>query len=161
MKKLDLGQSLALLANIGVIGGILLLAYELRQNTQAIRVTASQDMASELAQFNHFWTDPGLAGIRLKSETEGYESLSELEKIQMRGINQSFLLLHQNLYYQFQAGSLDPVLWSGRHQQLVNLFASSDSFLENWQMQIRGFDIDFREYIENIIIPEAVSGSRE
>ena len=30
MKKIDLGQTISILANIGVIGGILLLAFELR-----------------------------------------------------------------------------------------------------------------------------------
>ena len=34
MKKIDLGQTLGILANVGVVFGILLLAYELNQNRQ-------------------------------------------------------------------------------------------------------------------------------
>lgn len=34
MKKLDMGQSLGILANVGVLFGILLLVYELNQNRQ-------------------------------------------------------------------------------------------------------------------------------
>ncbi len=32
MKKLDLGQTITILANVGVIAGIVFLGYELRQN---------------------------------------------------------------------------------------------------------------------------------
>ena len=40
MKKLDLGQTVGILANLGVIAGILFLAIELRQNNQLLRVEA-------------------------------------------------------------------------------------------------------------------------
>ena len=42
MERLGFGQKIAFLANLGVIAGIALLAYEMRQNTVAIRSTASQ-----------------------------------------------------------------------------------------------------------------------
>jgi len=44
MKKIDLGQSIAILANIGVIAGIIIVAYELRQNTLATELVASQKL---------------------------------------------------------------------------------------------------------------------
>ena len=37
MKKIDLGQTLTILANVGVIAGIVFLGYELRQNTLVLR----------------------------------------------------------------------------------------------------------------------------
>ena len=37
MKKIDLGQTLGIVANVGVIAGILLLAYELNQNRQMMQ----------------------------------------------------------------------------------------------------------------------------
>ncbi len=36
MKKIELGQTIAILANVGVIAGILFLAIELRQNNEAL-----------------------------------------------------------------------------------------------------------------------------
>ena len=87
MKKIDLGQAITILANVGVIAGIVFLAVELGQNTQAIRLTASQSMASELAEFNRGWTNPDMARIRLKIDTEGYDSLSPLERMQLLGLD--------------------------------------------------------------------------
>ncbi len=46
MKKLDLGQTLGILANLGVIAGIIFLAFELRQNNQLLVAQTS------FAQFN-------------------------------------------------------------------------------------------------------------
>ena len=40
MKNIDLGQTISILANLGVIGGILLLAYELRQNNSLMEAEA-------------------------------------------------------------------------------------------------------------------------
>lgn len=40
MKKFDLGQSLNTLANVGVIAGIIFLAYELNQNNEFLELEA-------------------------------------------------------------------------------------------------------------------------
>ena len=159
MKKIDLGQAITILANVGVIAGIVFLAVELGQNTQAIRLTASQYMASELAEFNRGWTNPDMARIRLKNDTEGYDSLSPVERMQLLGMDSSYLAIQQNLYYQYRAGSLDPVTWSGRHRQLVKLFTRA-SFHAVWREYGHGFNDDFRDYIDNVVIPEGI-GSKE
>ena len=159
MKKIDLGQAITILANAGVIAGIVFLAVELRQNTQAIRLTASQSMASELAEFNRGWTNPDMARIRVKNDTEGYDSLSPLERMQLLGMDSSFLLIQENLYYQYRAGSLDPVIWSGRHRQLVELFKLAN-ILAVWRAWGYVFNDEFRDYIDNVVIPEGV-GSKE
>jgi len=46
MKKIDLGQSISILANLGVIAGIVFLAFELRQNNELLIAQTSY------AQFN-------------------------------------------------------------------------------------------------------------
>ena len=40
MKRIDLGQTMGILANLGVLVSIAFLAYEMRQNTTAIREEA-------------------------------------------------------------------------------------------------------------------------
>lgn len=42
MHKIDLGQSIAIIANVGVILGIVFLAFELRQNTDVMELQVSQ-----------------------------------------------------------------------------------------------------------------------
>lgn len=46
MKKIDLGQTVGILANVGVIAGLVFLVVEINQNTQATN-TAPRDAAVE------------------------------------------------------------------------------------------------------------------
>ena len=40
MKKIDLGQTITIFANLGVIGGLIFLAVEIRQNSDIARASA-------------------------------------------------------------------------------------------------------------------------
>ena len=44
MKKIDLGQTITILANVGVIAGIVFLAIELRQNNEYMAANARYDL---------------------------------------------------------------------------------------------------------------------
>ena len=158
MKKIDFVQSITILANAGVIAGIVFLGFELRQNTEAIRVTSSQNMASELANFNLNWITPDIAELSVKVNTEGYSSLSAVEKEQLGALDLAFLLLHQNLYYQYRNGTLDPEVWSGRHRTLVRLFGL-ENFREKWRVDSMNFIDQFREYIDNDVLSQPGSES--
>jgi hypothetical protein len=51
MKKIDLSQAIQTTANLGVLAGIIFLAYEIRQNTTATQLMASEShMAAVVAQ---------------------------------------------------------------------------------------------------------------
>jgi len=49
MKKIEFGQAIAVFANIGVLVGILLLAYELNQNRQMMQTTSPVHRCSQLS----------------------------------------------------------------------------------------------------------------
>ena len=48
MKKLDFGQTLQLLGNLGIIVGILLLVYELNQNRHMMMAQTRNELAQEV-----------------------------------------------------------------------------------------------------------------
>ncbi len=84
MKKIELGQTFTILANVGVIAGILFLAFELRQNNELIRAEARNTQNERIEDFvQQVYTVPGLAEIVLKIR-EG-EPLTEVEEIKLRG----------------------------------------------------------------------------
>ena len=62
MKKIDLGQPLAIVANLGVIAGIAFLAYEMRQNTVAITGSTLNALSEQSRQL----ADVGLATPELR-----------------------------------------------------------------------------------------------
>ena len=152
MKGIDLGQAITILANIGVIAGIIFLALELRQNTAAVRLNAAQYLASEQAEINRISLDRDFAELLVKSESVGYEALSEIEKVQLQGLSRSVLNVQQGLFYQYLQGSLDEGIWAGRCRQMVRML-KTEEFLDVWRQSGHMFGNDFRDFIGLTAIP--------
>ncbi len=82
MKKIDLGQGLGILANLGVIAGILLLFLEIRQNNDLIAEEAQRARTESLREAYSLLADNGeLAAIWVK-ETDG-EELTAVEAVRL------------------------------------------------------------------------------
>ena len=61
MKKVDLGQAITILANVGVIAGILLLAYELNQNQRMMQAQTRSQISDTLV--NMLSQDMAIPGL--------------------------------------------------------------------------------------------------
>ena len=116
MTTLDLGQIIAIFANLGVIAGIVFLGIELRQNNKALRLQLRLDRENTLRQ--------GLSGrldnsdvIRAAAKALREEELTLEEELLIGDYNRVALVNWWLAYRQVQDGSLDqaalPVsLWS-------------------------------------------------
>jgi len=78
LKEIDLGQTVTILANVGVLAGLLLLAFELNQNRQMMEAQTRHEMAQSIVeQLGEIASNADLASIqgrgwcgRLESEVE-------------------------------------------------------------------------------------------
>ena len=82
MKKIDLGQTLGILANLGVIAGIVFLAIEIRQNSE-LMVAATRDAQNQriLNYAEQVYVVAGLAEIIVK--VNNGEPLTEVEALKL------------------------------------------------------------------------------
>jgi len=149
LKKLDLGQTFHILANVGVIGGILLLAYELRQNNLYLqeqtrynafqnRLSANQLSAenSEIARFWHW--------------QEGDEPLSDLERRRLEDFVHTYLLRWQYDYQSLQLGTVAADDFPALAIRLT--WDRRPVFSEVWEVRKRGYSPDFVKWVEEDII---------
>jgi hypothetical protein len=81
MKKIDLGQTMNTLANIGVILGIVFLAFELRQSQVVGRAQTRNEVSRAGMELNQFSATKEIGDIVLRSDRG--EELSELEQWQL------------------------------------------------------------------------------
>jgi hypothetical protein len=97
-----------LLANVGVIAGILFLAYEIRQNTTSLQAAAIQ-ASTEVARENIMTlvNDPSLLELKNKAPSE----LSIVEEQRLSWLSRSFWLSMQGLWRQWQLGILPEEEW--------------------------------------------------
>jgi hypothetical protein len=78
MKSFDLGKFVKTLANVGVIAGIVFLAFELRQNNELMEAEARFNRVTVSTEaYNITSTNGELAEIRVKAKNN--ESLTEVE----------------------------------------------------------------------------------
>ena len=152
MKKIDLGQTITILANIGVIAGIVFLGFELRQNNELLEAQTQAERFDRAAGFaEEIMGNPALAAIIEKAENN--EEITGAEEVLLRAMAlRTFRQLEWNFREQ-EAGRFDPPLqlevyregFQGRgifRWPLGEYWASMDEF----------FAPDFVQFVEENIV---------
>jgi hypothetical protein len=105
MKKIDLGQAISLLANLGVIGGLIFLGFELRQNNLLLNVEArAETLRAVIDNESEPYRNHEVA-VLLAKNARG-EPLDDVERIKMESLATATFL---NFYWQWvevNAGTL-------------------------------------------------------
>jgi hypothetical protein len=149
MKKIDLGQSVTILANLGVIAGILLLVVELDQNNDLI---GSQTAYDTLQNGNTYrlllLNDPVLSD--LVRRTRAGAEITEDERFRLEMLYQFEFKSYEWEYRQYLDGLIDlediPIsAWAGplRSNQLKQQW---------WQDNAEGFSDEFRQFINQYVL---------
>jgi hypothetical protein len=83
MKKIDLGQMISILANVGVIAGIIFLGYEIRQNNAELAAQARYNYYTGRVAFRTgFATEPEIADLTFRA-LAGQEPLTPVEQARL------------------------------------------------------------------------------
>ena len=148
MKKIDLGQMINILANVGVIGGILLLAYELQQNNDLM---AADARFNRLALATDAWRtiseNADLAELRQRAKND--EVLSDAE--QMR-VDASMMALFVFLEWTFrELGEDSPEMRQVRAVQQDN-FGNDATYGKVLEARKNSFDPAFVQWLEENVI---------
>ena len=115
MKKIDLGQTITIFANLGVLVGILLLVYELSQNEQMMRAQTRNAVTDTVIRLMIDEADnDALQEISLKIESG--ESLSRSERTLLRRHDAARFRLWENVHYQYRQGLFDDSEYAGYRQ---------------------------------------------
>ena len=121
MKKLDLGQTLQLLGNAGVIIGILLLAYELNQNRQMMQAQTRNELSQGIIEILLAFTDDEESASLWNRGQRGDE-LTDEESARYRRMAVAELRYHENVHYQYRQGLYDENEFEAHREQWRLLF---------------------------------------
>jgi len=152
MKKMDLGQTITILANIGVIAGIAMLAVELRQNNEALGTQARLEREGVLrAGISRRLNN--LGAVRATAKARMGEALSPEEVILLDDLNVSIFTDLFLVYGQVRDGLVPPEAipvesWrNGYHTRYPRM-------AESWSVYRKFWPSDFVDwYEENVIQP--------
>jgi len=148
MKKLDLGQTMQTLANIGVIAGIVFLGLQIRQSTNASLSTAIQSLYDSSSEINTMLVqnaDLRAAYVAARGES-GLEGLTEDQRAQLRAFYSTVIRTQQNRFQQIRLGIIeDEDIYSvgGYGRVYFHPF-----FVEYWKERRKLYSADFVNWFE-------------
>ena len=120
MKKIDLGQMFHILANLGVLGGILLLAYELHQNNELMAVQARFNrLAINTENYTLRVENPDLAEAWKKAY--GNEPLSSSERTLVEAFAMRVLLVREWSYRELPESEIPVERWKRNQNRVEQL----------------------------------------
>jgi hypothetical protein len=99
---------LGLVANFGVVIGLGMLIFELKQATDLAEVSAYQTRMTEISETaKDMALSADLAEIHLRLRTNGYSSLTPVEQQRVHAWENGVLVRMQAQFYQYQRGFLE------------------------------------------------------
>lgn len=100
------------LASVGVIGSLIFVGLEVRQNTKAVQATAIQNLSDAFREHTQLYvTDPDMTGIVVRANQD-LSSLTTEELQRFFGSYVSGTLTVQGAYRQWQLGVLPDEEWA-------------------------------------------------
>ncbi len=154
MNSESVNRWLALAVNLSVVGGIILLALELRQTNDAILAAAYQERANSGMEWEKFvaeseYVAPAILHLQ---EVGNYDGLSPEENLRLYSMN--FAAFHRldGLHFQYQLGLLDQSYvdtWMKRMFEVWVPRWKATGFLEDFLIHMRpSFRAEVEKYIQ-------------
>jgi hypothetical protein len=151
VKSIDFSNTVQIVANIGVIAGIVFLALELRQNNELMATEGRFNRVSLVAQqFRTLAEDPDLTELRVRA-AKG-EPLSDVEQRRIEGALMATFLILQWEFGEFSEDS--PEVANIREVQVRN-FSTDASYRRFWNDRKEVFSPEFVRWMDEQVVSAA------
>jgi len=145
MTKIDLGQTINILANVGVIVGLAFLVYELHQNNEFLEQQERYTFLENVVGFTEFSAaDPDVARLIVRSADSG--PLSELDQFRRCQISLNVLYKWQWEFDNLEITADGPIANAWRS------FWRISKFDDCWQLQEAAVFPEFAQFLNTNII---------
>lgn len=139
-----------ILANLGVLVGILLLVYELNQNREMIQAQTRSDISNQLS--NLMFQDlntPGLPEALLKGFAG--EALTPLEELLLDWRSNAYWRYRENVNYQYRNDLYEDQEYLPQRRAWVRFLNNQDFTRENWCSGQDQLSAEFVSEINNLM----------
>ena len=123
---------LTLLANVGVLVGIAVLVYEIRQNTLATELDVAASYENTFAEIELFIAgDPEFAELLTKGING--DDISQVDQLRLTAFYRRVLRTWQFIHYQYLTGALEEYLWQGQREGMLQTFLADKGLRDSWR----------------------------
>ncbi len=150
MKKIELGQTLTILANVGVLAGILLLAFELSQNREMMTAQTRNEISQgAIALLTLAINDVSFQNVIRRGQFG--EELSEDEQWQFNGHQQAWYRYWENVHYQYRIGLFDETEFATQKATWARSLSIHPGIVKHWCERKAGFSPEFVTEIDGLL----------
>jgi len=158
LKKIDLGQILQLLGNVGVIVGILLLVFELNQNRDMMRAQTRHELAMGIVdiQLNSASNPVVLEGI--SKEEPRYQSM-EIWQISNQLRFNALFRYWENVHYQYRNGLYDETEYAKQKSAFGTWVSNVPAMVAWWCQYGAAYSPEFAREMDEIVGADRCAGA--
>jgi hypothetical protein len=159
--KLDIANKwFTLIANIGVLAGIIFLAYELQQNTVATHLEAASNFHSSFSEIEMLIAgDSEFSSLLIKGRT-GAE-LTVHEEFRLRVFYGNVLRQWQYIHYQFLSDALDEDIWRGQLAYFTMVINQDQGLMEHWRNSENHLSPRFNILVRSMVLDSEDRGAAD
>jgi hypothetical protein len=150
MKKIDLGQGITILANVGVIAGIVFLAVEIQQNSNLMQVQISQARADAAMLSNQQTFESAYIPTILVKIQQGGQ-LSDEDMVRYVNWFRSMNRNQENVLSQYDFGMLDETIPRSIEDFARATVWQSEYSREAWRITKPGYSDRYVTFIEDMV----------
>ena len=150
MKKIDLGQAITILANIGVLAGIVALIVEIDQNSDHLALQLEFQANQKLFELNRELQDPVRAEIFAKAITNPDE-LSFGDGLVATTIVLNMINEWEERYWIERAGLTSQLGWKRHVQENIEWVLGSHFAIEAYKSNRGAYEDELVEYVDVLL----------
>jgi len=159
MKKIELGEVVSTIANIGVIASLIFVGLQLRQESAATRSATVLQIKQSWVEINmELATSKELGDALARLEEAGWESLSIQDQLHITSFFRALFTNWSNAYYQFLIGTLEKELWLP-HLREAESNARNPVVRQLWSDWAYLYDEPFQQLMETLIAQAKIEGN--
>ena len=160
MKKIDLGQTISILANVGVIAGIVFLAIEISQNNQLLQAEAMNALLeTRMTRTEEVARNENLAALIAKNGRN--EELTDGDRIRLVAFHSRNFIGYQRDYFLFQQGILSEEFLRTNIPLMKVATSDSDSLsqspYQSWEAFRRFAAPTYRVFVEECVLSDCAT----
>jgi hypothetical protein len=151
MKKIDLGQTIAILANLGVIASLIFVGVQVQQGATATRSATVLQIKDAWVQLNlAAATSVELADATQAIAEQGWNDATNRDRTLVTAFYRTLFHNWSNAYYQYQNDTLDENQW-GAFVREARVSLENPNIRRVWADWNHIYDDSYRELMDGLI----------
>jgi hypothetical protein len=153
MKKIDIGETMELVANLSVIAGLVFLGFQVRQNTAAVQAQTLQSLVEASATYLEDLARDSESQMIVGKLASKPDEVTPADAMRVSLLIRAQFIRYQSAYLRWQKGSLSEAGWiaykktvCGSGSELSNPWAMAQA--QNWLVLRTDLLEEFRDYTE-------------